>query len=307
MSFARTKSGFVAIIGRPNVGKSTLLNRILNKKVVITSKKAQTTRNRIAGIYNKKGVQIVFFDTPGIIYHPKNNFDRYMKKTSINILKDVDLIFFVTDSVNNIGEKKDKFIIERLKGIKRTPLFLIINKIDLLKNKEKLLRIINDYRKYIKWEEVFPISAFYGDQVNKLISNVTSKLKIGPRYFPKDQISDKPEYFFVSELIRKNILKFTNQEVPHAIAVIVNSMKFDKLTGKINIQVTIVVEKPSQKKIIIGKNGKMIKKIGESSRKDIENFLNKKVYLESWVRVKNNWRSNPQIFSEFGYDLKKGL
>ncbi|WP_439426157.1 GTPase Era [Oenococcus alcoholitolerans] len=298
------KSGFVAIIGRPNVGKSTLLNKLIGQKIAIISDKAQTTRNKIAGIYTTEKEQIVFLDTPGI-HKPKNSLDRYMEKASFGALNEADAIWFVVDATEKRG-LGDDFIIDKLKNFTKTPIYLLINKIDLLNDKNSLLKKIAEYvNNGLNWSEVFPISALNGDQLEELISNISKKLKPGPRYFAKDQISDHPERFFVAELIREKILNFTQQEVPHSIAIVIDSMKKDGPESKLHIQASIIVERPTQKNIIIGKKGSMIKRIGQSSRRDIERFLGEKVYLETWVKVEQNWRERPQAVQSLGYNSKQ--
>ncbi|WP_415627099.1 GTPase Era [Oenococcus sicerae] len=298
------KSGFVAIIGRPNVGKSTLLNNIIGQKVAITSNKAQTTRNKIAGIYTTDQAQVVFLDTPGI-HKPHNSLDQYMEKASFGALNEADAIWFVVDASEKRGPG-DNFIIERLKEVQNTPVYLLVNKIDLIKNKNDLFKTIASYTtNAIDWSEVYPISAISGEAVEELVANIIEKLNPGPQYFAKDQITDHPERFLVAELIREKILLLTEQEVPHSIAIVIDSMKKDGENGKLHIQASIIVERASQKNIIIGKQGSMIKKIGQLARKDIENLLGDKVYLETWVKVEARWRERPQSLQELGYNSKQ--
>ncbi|AZZ61639.1 GTPase Era [Oenococcus sp. UCMA 16435] len=300
------KSGFVAIIGRPNVGKSTLLNYIIGQKVAIISSKAQTTRNKIAGIYTTEEAQVVFLDTPGI-HKPYNSLDQYMEKASFGALNEADAVWFVVDATEERGGG-DNFIIDRLKKIKNTPIYLLVNKIDLVKNKNDLFQAISNYTvNSLDWTEVYPISAKSGEQVNALVTDVIEKLHPGPQYFSKDQITDHPERFLVAELIREKILQLTEQEVPHSIAVVIDSMKKDGVNEKLHIQASIVVERSSQKNIIIGKQGSMIKRIGQLARKDIENLLGEKVYLETWVKVEARWRERPQALQELGYNSKQDL
>ena len=277
------KSGFVAIIGRPNVGKSTLLNRVVAQKIAIMSDKAQTTRNKIQGVYTTDNEQIVFIDTPGI-HKPKTKLGDFMVETAYSALREVDAILFMVSADQPRG-RGDDFIIERLKNAK-APIYLVINKIDTI-HPDQLLPIIDDYRKELEFKEIVPISATEGNNVDTLLSTLTSDLPEGPQFYPDDQVTDHPEYFIVSELIREKILHMTEQEVPHSIAVITESMKRDEF-DKVHIQATIVVERDSQKGIIIGKGGKMLKNIGIKSRKDIENLLGNKVYLELWVKVQKN-------------------
>ncbi len=290
------KSGFVAIIGRPNVGKSTLLNRIVAQKIAIMSDKAQTTRNKIQGVYTTKNEQIVFIDTPGI-HKPKTKLGDFMVETAYSALREVDAVLFMVSADQPRG-RGDDFIIERLKQSK-APVYLIINKIDTV-HPDQLLPIIDDYRNELEFAEVIPISATEGNNVDTLLTTLVGDLPEGPQFYPEDQVTDHPEYFIVSELIREKVLHLTEQEVPHSIAVITESMKRDEF-DKIHIQASIIVERDSQKGIIIGKGGKMLKNIGVKSRKDIENLLGNKVYLELWVKVQKNWRDKNKDLQNFGY------
>lgn len=290
------KSGFVAIIGRPNVGKSTLLNRVVAQKIAIMSNKAQTTRNKIQGVYTTDNEQIVFIDTPGI-HKPKTKLGDFMVETAYSALREVDAVLFMVSADQPRG-RGDDFIIERLKNTK-APIYLVINKIDTI-HPDQLLPIIEDYRKELDFKEIVPISATEGNNVDTLLTTLTNDLPEGPQFYPDDQVTDHPEYFIVSELIREKILHMTEQEVPHSIAVITESMKRDEF-DKVHIQATIVVERDSQKGIIIGKGGKMLKNIGIKSRKDIENLLGNKVYLELWVKVQKNWRDKNKDLQNFGY------
>ena len=290
------KSGFVAIIGRPNVGKSTLLNRVVAQKIAIMSDKAQTTRNKIQGVYTTENEQIVFIDTPGI-HKPKTKLGDFMVETAYSALREVDAILFMVSADQPRG-RGDDFIIERLRNTK-APVYLVINKIDTV-HPDQLLPIIDDYRKELDFKEIVPISATEGNNVDTLLTTLTGDLPEGPQFYPDDQVTDHPEYFIVSELIREKILHMTEQEVPHSIAVITESMKRDEF-DKVHIQASIVVERDSQKGIIIGKGGKMLKNIGIKSRKDIENLLGNKVYLELWVKVQKNWRDKNKDLQNFGY------
>ncbi|MGX7023860.1 GTPase Era [Vagococcus hydrophili] len=290
------KSGFVAIIGRPNVGKSTLLNRIVAQKIAIMSDKAQTTRNKIQGVYTTKEEQIVFIDTPGI-HKPKTRLGDFMVETAYSALREVDAVLFMVSADQPRG-RGDDFIIERLRNVK-APVYLIINKIDTVKP-DDLLPIIKDYQDEFKFTEVIPISATEGNNVETLLTTLVGDLPEGPQFYPEDQVTDHPEYFIVSELIREKVLHLTEQEVPHSIAVVTESMKRDEF-DKVHIQASIIVERDSQKGIIIGKGGKMLKNIGVKSRKDIENLLGDKVYLELWVKVQKNWRDKQKDLQNFGY------
>ncbi|GAP00400.1 GTPase Era [Fructobacillus ficulneus] len=292
------KSGFVAIIGRPNVGKSTLLNRIVGEKIAIMSDKAQTTRNKIQGIYTTDEAQVVFIDTPGV-HKPQNSLGDYMVKSAFSALHEADAIWFVVDASQKRGGG-DNYIIDRLKEVKNTPIYLLINKVDLL-NKEDLFAVIQTYQEDApEWKEIFPISAREGDNVPELLETVIAELDEGPQYFDADQLTDHPERFVISELIREKVLQLTQQEVPHSVAVVIDKISSDA-DGLVSIQASIIVERPTQKNIVIGKQGRMIKEIGTRARKDIERLLGSKVFLETWVKVEERWRDRPQALQSFGY------
>lgn len=290
------KSGFAAIVGRPNVGKSTLLNRVVGQKIAIMSDKAQTTRNKIQGVYTTPDAQIVFIDTPGI-HKPKHRLGDFMVETAYSALREVDVTLFMISADQKRG-KGDDFIIERLRK-NETPVFLVINKIDKV-HPDELLAIIEDYAAQMTFAEIVPISATEGNNFETLMRLVIDQMPEGPQYFPEDQITDHPEYFIVSELVREKVLLLTRDEVPHSVAVVVDSMKRDE-NDKVHIQATIVVERDSQKGIIIGKGGKMLKQIGTKARLDIEHFLDDKVYLELWVKVQKDWRDKQTFLTDYGY------
>lgn len=290
------KSGFAAIVGRPNVGKSTLLNRVVGQKIAIMSDKAQTTRNKIQGVYTTPDAQIVFIDTPGI-HKPKHRLGDFMVETAYSALREVDVTLFMISADQKRG-KGDDFIIERLRK-NETPVFLVINKIDKV-HPDELLAIIEDYAAQMTFAEIVPISATEGNNFETLMRLVIDQIPEGPQYFPEDQITDHPEYFIVSELVREKVLLLTRDEVPHSVAVVVDSMKRDE-NDKIHIQATIVVERDSQKGIIIGKGGKMLKQIGTKARLDIEHLLDDKVYLELWVKVQKDWRDKQTFLTDYGY------
>lgn len=290
------KSGFVAIVGRPNVGKSTLLNRIVGQKIAIMSDKAQTTRNKIQGIYTVPEAQIVFIDTPGI-HKPKHRLGDFMVETAYSALREVDATLFMISADQKRG-KGDDFIIERLKTM-TSPVYLVVNKIDTV-HPDQLLGIIEDYASQMEFAEVVPISATEGNNVDRLMNVLVDKMPEGPQYFPEDQVTDHPEYFIVSELVREKVLLLTRDEIPHSVAVVVDSMKRDE-NDKVRIQATIIVERDSQKGIIIGKGGKMLKQIGTKARQDIEHLLDDKVYLELWVKVQKDWRDKKVHLQDFGY------
>lgn len=290
------KSGFVAIVGRPNVGKSTLLNRIVGQKIAIMSDKAQTTRNKIQGVYTTDTTQIVFIDTPGI-HKPKHRLGDYMVEAAYSALHEVEVVLFMVAADQKRG-KGDDMIIERLKKL-NVPVYLVINKIDKI-HPNDLLEQIDDFKSQMDFAQIIPISATQGNNFETLMNELEANMPAGPQYFPEDQITDHPEYFVVSELIREKILQLTRDEVPHSVAVVIDSMK-RKPDEKVQIQATIIIERDSQKGIIIGKGGSMLKKIGTQARKDIEKLLGDKVYLELWVKVQKDWRDKQVYLTDFGY------
>lgn len=292
------KSGFVTIIGRPNVGKSTLMNYLIGEKISIISNKPQTTRNTIQTILTKENYQIVFLDTPGI-HKPKHKLGEYMVKMANKTLNEVDVILFLVTPDEAVGAG-DKYIIDQLKAV-NTPVILVINKADAFKN-ENIAKTIESYTKEFNFKEVIPISALTGKNVDELVRLIVENLPEGPQYFPSDMITDQPEKFIVSEIIREKILKNLNEEVPHGTAVEIISMKEEKTSKLININATIYCEKDSHKAIIIGKGGLMLKKIGQSAREDIEALLGSKIYLELWVKVKKDWRDSPSTLRDLGYN-----
>lgn len=292
-------SGFVAIVGRPNVGKSTFMNRVLGQRIAITSDKAQTTRNKISGVFTDSEKQIIFLDTPGI-HKPKNKLDDYMDKAAISTFKEVDLIMFMTEAGQGAGPG-DKYILEQLKATNK-PVFLILNKIDLI-HPDEIMPQIQEYKDLLDFTEVFPISATMGNNVDELLSGIGNTLSEGPMYYPEDQLTDHPEYFIVNELIRENILHATHDEIPHSVAVVVERMK-DRVNGKLQIEANIYVERDGQKGIIIGNKGSMLKKIGIGARRKIEDLLGEKVNLKLWVKVKKNWRDDPNFLTSAGYSTK---
>lgn len=293
------KSGFVALIGRPNVGKSTLINFLVGQKVAIMSPQPQTTRNKISGIYTDDQEQIVFIDTPGI-HKPKNKLDDFMDKSSYSALDEVDVVLFMVEP--EPAGKGDQYIAELLKKIKK-PVFLVINKIDKV-HPDKLLSIIDSYKNLGDFAEIVPISASQGNNVSELIKTIAKYLPEGPQFYDADQLTDRPEYFIVAELIREQVLKLTHEEVPHATAVVVDRMR-DHEGGKLQIEATIYVERPGQKGIIIGKKGQMLKQIGIAARQEIEALLGEKVNLRLWVKVQKNWRSDPAFLKSIGYNAKE--
>lgn len=290
------KSGFVSLIGRPNVGKSTLLNAIVGQKVAITSNTAQTTRNMIQGIYHGDNLQIVFVDTPGI-HKPQNKLGKILNKQAYYTLDDVDVILFLADVTQTLGTG-DKFIIEKLKETKK-PVILILNKIDKIPY-EMILPKIEEYKDLYDFKEIIPVSAFKRKNIEELIKNVSKYLTDDIKYFDDKTITNVSTTFSISELIREKILLLTKEEVPHSVTCIIEDISEDKYT--VSVGASIIVDRENLKKILIGKNGSMIKKIGMEARKDIEDLLNKKIYLDLRVKVVNNWREKDQFLNQLGYE-----
>ncbi|WP_413063499.1 GTPase Era [Siminovitchia sp. 179-K 8D1 HS] len=291
------KSGFVSIIGRPNVGKSTFLNRVIGQKIAIMSDKPQTTRNKVQGVLTTDQAQVIFIDTPGI-HKPKHKLGDFMIKMAMNTFNEVDLILFMINAEEKLG-RGDEFIIEQLKSV-RTPVFLVINKIDKI-HPDELFATIEEYKDMLSFQEIIPISALEGNNVGKLLELINEYLPEGPQYYPADQVTDHPERFIVSELIREKALHLTREEVPHSIAVVIDQMKVQENKNIIHIMATIIVERSSQKGIIIGKQGKMLKEIGQRARIEIENLLGSKVFLELWVKVQKDWRNKASHLKDFGF------
>lgn len=291
------KSGFVSIVGRPNVGKSTLLNHIVGQKIAIMSNKPQTTRNKITAVHTTEQGQIIFLDTPGI-HKPKSKLGDYMVSVAENTLNEVDLVLFVIDATEKRGPG-DEYIIERLKQVK-TPVFLVINKIDKV-HPEALLPIIDDYRQLLSFKQIVPISALEGNNTESLVEAIFDEMEEGPMYYPPDQVTDHPERFIVAELIREKVLHLTREEVPHSIAVTVEEMKRGENGKTLYIYAAIYVERDSQKGILIGEKGKMLREIGSRARADIERLMGDKVFLEIWVKVKKDWRNQERMLRNFGF------
>ncbi|MCM3619101.1 GTPase Era [Sutcliffiella horikoshii] len=292
------KSGFVSIIGRPNVGKSTFLNRVIGQKIAIMSDKPQTTRNKIQGVFTQDDAQIVFLDTPGI-HKPKHKLGDFMMKVAQNTLKEVDLVLFMINAKEGLG-KGDEFIIEKLKETS-TPVYLVINKIDGV-HPDDLLPLMETYKGLYPFKEIVPISALQGNNVEVLLDQIKKFLPEGPQYYPADQVTDHPERFIVAELIREKVLHLTREEVPHSIAVAIDSMKKRENKDMVDIQATVVVERDSQKGIVIGKQGKVLKEVGQKARVDIEALLGSKVFLELWVKVQKDWRNKQSQLRDFGFN-----
>lgn len=290
------KSGFVTIIGRPNVGKSTLLNGIMGEKLSIVSCKPQTTRNNIQTILTEEDYQLVFVDTPGI-HKPKHRLGEYMVKVAQESIKEVDVVLFLTTPEVEVG-KGDMYILEQLKE-SDVPVVLVLNKIDE-NSADKVAETLKNYSEVFNFAEIIPISALNGKNVEELKKLMVKYMPEGPKYYPEDMITDQQERFIISETIREKALRLLSQEVPHGIAVEIISMKKDE-KNIYHIDATLLCEKDSHKGIIIGKNGTMLKKISTYARQDIEKFLNSKVYLELWVKVKKEWRDSPSLLKELGY------
>lgn len=295
------KSGFVAIIGRPNVGKSTLMNQLIGQKIAITSKKPQTTRNRIQTVYTSGRGQIVFLDTPGI-HKAKNKLGEYMVNVAERTLQEVDVVLWLVEPDTFIGAG-ERHIAEQLKDTK-LPVILVINKVDTV-NREEVLTFIDAYRKFHEFDEIIPVSALRGLNTEDVIDTIFKYLPYGPQFYDEDTVTDQPMRQIVAEIIREKALHALNEEIPHGIAVSIDSMK-ERTGGRItDIDATIVCERDSHKGIIIGKQGAMLKKIGTNARYEIEHLIEQKVNLKLWVKVKKDWRDSDFLMKNYGYDKKE--
>ena len=294
---AAFRSGFVALIGRPNVGKSTLMNRLIGQKIAITSNKPQTTRNRIQTVYTDERGQIIFLDTPGI-HKARNKLGEYMAEVTENTLKDVDLILWLVEPSDYIGAG-EQAIIARLRKVD-TPVMLVINKIDKVK-KEEILRFIDTYRKELDFAAIVPVSALKGENTDDLTDTIFTYLPEGPQYYDEDTVTDQPERQIAAEMIREKALRNLEEEIPHGVAVLIDRMKEREGGTLIDLDATIICEKESHKGIIIGKKGLMLKKIGTEARRDIEMRTGTKVNLKLWVKVKENWRDSDVMIRNYGY------
>ena len=295
------KSGFVALIGRPNVGKSTLMNTLIGQKIAITSSKPQTTRNRIQTVFTDERGQIVFLDTPGI-HKAKNKLGEYMVKVSTRTLRDVDLVLWLVEPGTFIGEG-DENIFEILSNVE-VPVILAVNKVDSLKQKDDILEVIAKYSSKMNFADIVPVSALKGTNTDELLKVIFKYLYEGPMYYDEDTVTDQPIKQIASELIREKALKFLQDEIPHGIAVEIDTWSYRKGGGMVDIEAAVVCEKDSHKGIIIGKGGGMLKKIGSAARKDIENLLECKVNLKLWVKVRPKWRDSDVQMKNFGYNPK---
>ncbi|HBD08455.1 MAG TPA: GTPase Era [Syntrophobacteraceae bacterium] len=298
---AEFRSGYVALIGAANVGKSTLMNHILQQKISITSPKAQTTRNRILGILTRPDCQMIFLDTPGI-HRAQDSFNKILLQTALAALREVDVICFVVEA-GEAHREINQYALQFLSHI-RTPVILAINKIDLVR-KTDLLPIMDRYRGLRPFHAIVPISALLGDGVAQLLAEALGCLPEGPKYYPDDSLTDQPERFLVAELIREKVFHLTRQEIPYAIAVSIDTFHEDEGSRRIDIEATIHVERSSQKGILIGKKGEMLKEIGKLARQDIERMLGCHVFLGLFVRVQKNWRKDPRVLAEFGFDTRE--
>lgn len=294
------KSAFVAIVGRPNVGKSSILNRLLGQKIAIVSSKPQTTRNRITGVLTDGEYQLVFFDTPGM-HKPKNSLGKYMVRSVNESVGGVDCCMLVVEAGKE-PTNTELALIEKFKSLEM-PAILAINKIDMLKEKDTLMKQILDYTKLYNFEAVVPVSAQDGSGMDELLDELKKQSSEGGHYFDDDTLTDQPERVIVAEIIREKILRLCDKEIPHGTAVVIEKMK-TRDNGILDIDATIFCERDTHKRIIIGKNGTMLKKISTFARQDIENFFDCKVFLQTWVKVKEDWRNRAQILQNFGFDEK---
>ena len=297
----KTKSGFVTLIGRPNVGKSTLMNHLIGQKIAITSNKPQTTRNRIQTVYTDERGQIVFLDTPGI-HKAKNKLGEYMVNVAERTLNEVDVILWLVEPSTFIGAG-ERHIVEQLKRTK-TPVILIINKVDTVDKKE-IIKYMDTYRKVYDFAEIIPVSALRAQNLDTVLDLIFKYLPYGPMFYDEDTITDQPQRQIVAEMIREKALRCLDEEIPHGIAVAIDQMKERKGSGMFDIDATIICERDSHKGIIIGKGGSMLKRIGSEARRDIENMLEAKVNLQLWVKVKKDWRDSDFLMKNFGYDKKE--
>ena len=295
------KSGFVTLIGRPNVGKSTLMNHLIGQKIAITSEKPQTTRNRIQTVYTDERGQIIFLDTPGI-HKAKNKLGEYMVNVAENTLKEVDVILWLVEPTTFIGAG-ERHIAEQLSKIK-TPVILVINKIDTVKSKEEILTFIAAYKDILNFAEIIPVSALKEMNIEDVKSSIFKYLPAGPQFYDEDTVTDQPMRQIAAELIREKALRMLDDEIPHGIAVVIDQMK-ERPNGIIDVDATIVCERDSHKGIIIGKQGAMLKKIGSNAGYELEQMLEQKVNLKLWVKVKKDWRDSDFLVKNFGYDKKK--
>lgn len=294
-------SGFVSIVGRPNVGKSTLMNHLVGEKVAIVSNKPQTTRNKIQSVLTTEDTQYIFIDTPGL-HKAQSKLGRYMVKSAETALNEVDMILFLVEPTGKLIET-NKILLEKLEGIS-TPVFLVINKMDAV-DKSRILQLIDAYKALYNFKEIIPISALYGENTNTLLETIRKYFAPGPKYFPDDTITDQPERWIASEIIREKALMLLKEEIPHGIAVEITSMKKREGKEMVDVDAVIYCEKDSHKGIVIGKHGAMLKEIGKLAREEIERLLGSQIFLQTWVKIKKNWRDDDFLLKSFGYDSKK--
>ncbi|GMA52162.1 GTPase Era [Alicyclobacillus contaminans] len=297
-SEAQYRSGFAALVGRPNVGKSTLLNALVGQKVAIMSNRPQTTRNRIRGVLTTPEMQIVFIDTPGI-HKPHHRLGEYMVEAAEATFREVDVILFVCD-VTQPNHPGDDHVLEKLKNV-QTPVFLVLNKVDAVE-KPKILEMIATYRDKHSFAEIIPVSAKHQEQLDVLTAALARVLPEGPQFYPADMVTDHPEQFIISEIIREKVLHLTREEVPHSVAVGIEQLERREASDVLYIHAVIYTERDSQKGILIGKRGAMLRKVGQLARQELEALFGNKVYLELWVKVKKDWRNEPSMLRRFGFD-----
>jgi GTP-binding protein Era len=296
------KSGFITIIGEPNVGKSTFLNAVLKRKIAIVSNKPQTTRDLISGIYNDADSQLVFIDTPGI-HHGKTKLGEYMSQAAINTVKTVDLVLFMVNAYDDL-KAENLAILDQIRSTK-TPVFLVANKLDAIKDFKRLREALDGYKAHFPFQAAFAVSAMEGTHVEHLIDDIKAVMEEGPKYYPDGEISDKPETFILRELIREKILELTRDEIPHSVMVYLEQMEWVKSSKTMKIYATVIVERDTQKAIVIGKQGAMLKAIGTAARTDLEAVLGTKVYLELFCKVEADWRNRDYHLKSFGYKSTK--
>lgn len=293
-------SGFITVIGRPNVGKSTFINYVVGEKVSIISDKAQTTRHNIQGILTNEEMQIIFIDTPGI-HKPRHRLGHFMVDVSLQTLNEVDIVLFMIDAVEGYG-RGDQYILDHLQNVTK-PVFLIINKVDQI-HPDDLFPLIDQYRNKCEFEEIVPISAKNGNNISDLLNMLKSHLPRGPQYYAEEQTTDHSEQFRISELVREKVLFYTEEEIPHSVNVLISDYE-EKGNNRVVIHATIITERESQKGILIGKQGSMLKRIGQQARRDIEQLIGKKVYLDLWVKVQRDWRNKQSLLNQYGYDRRQ--
>lgn len=293
------KSGFVALVGRTNVGKSTLLNKLVGRKVAIMSDKPQTTRNKILCVHTREDSQIIFLDTPGV-HKPKHRLGEHLVQVAFNTLKGVDAVLFLVEADHAPGPG-DRYIVNQLEGL-TTPVLLVINKIDLIR-REELLPLIEQYTKLYKFSEIVPISALDGENLPRLVEVIKGYLPAGPKYYPEEMVTDRPESFIMAELIREKVLHLTSEEIPHSVAVVIEQLE-ERSNNVVAVRAVIYTERESQKGILIGKGGQMLKKIGQLAREEMESLLGSRMFLELWVKVKPDWRNKEAQLHNFGYNEK---